>query len=135
MGPTNWAFIALGFGVAALLLLTQGIEFAHAVLGVAALFTATVLSVILIVAWMGRQQVAELRVRGDHLQLEMLSPFGRGRKVDIPVAETVDWSLSRIWPTLRFRHRTDTYRLPLHGAILDKAALREIAPDIRQTTR
>lgn len=136
MEPRNWAFIILGFALAIVLILaTQEIELLHAVIGVVAMLLLTLLIVIPIISWMGRRQVAELRVSGDRIALEMLSPFGRGRRIDIPVAETADWSVSKLWPTLRFRHGNMLFRLPLQGAMLDRDALIRIAPVIRQTPR
>lgn len=135
MGPRNWIGIVLGFTAAAVLLIVQGNDALFAVLMAGGLLLITILVLVPLLLWVGRRQVAEMRLRGDLLELEMLSPFGRGRLVDVPLAEVTDWSISRFWPTLRFRSGSATFRLPLQGALLDRAALAQIAPQIRQTVR
>ncbi len=135
MGPTNWAFILLGFLTAWAVLLTQGIDALHAALGVLAVLLVTLLVTVPVIIWIGRRQVAELTLRGDWLELEMLTPFGRGRRWDLPMAEAADWSLTKIWPTLGFRHGARRFSMPLQGAVLDRGALKEIAPTLTQTLK
>jgi hypothetical protein len=135
MGASNWALIVLGFVLAAVLLLVQGADalFVLSICGGLALLA--VLVVFAAVTRMGRTHVAELTRRGANLQAEMLSPTGKGRIVPMALAEVRDWRITRLWPSIRFRHAGRDFVMPLAGARVDWPALREAAPGLREVVR
>lgn len=135
MGVANWAFMALGFALAAVLLIVNGTEPLMAVAicgGLAVLIIGIVLGLISLVS---ANQVASLIRSGDVLEVEAFNPFGRGRVETIPLAAIEDWRVTRLWPALRFRHAGRDRSLPLRGARIDWPALRAAAPGLREVMR
>lgn len=135
MSLKNWAYIAMAFALAVPFMVFDGTDVGLAVTIAAGLAVAACAFAIALIAWMGRRNIGVLRQVNDQLEAEMLSPWGNGRRRLIPLAEIEDWRLTRLWPTLRFRHGRSDYSLPLHGALIDWPAIREIAPDIRDIER
>lgn len=135
MGIANWAFMALGFAVAAVLLIVNGTEPLLAILITAGLAVVTIGAVLGLILLTSPNQVAALTRRGDLLEVEAFNPFGRGRIETVPLAATDDWRLTRLWPTLRFRHDGRDRSLPLRGARIDWPALRAVAPGLRDVMR
>lgn len=135
MGIANWAFMALGFAVAAALLIVNGTEPLTAIAICAGLAVVTIGIVLGLITLVSPNQVAAISRRGDLLEVEAFNPFGRGRIETVPLAATEDWRLTRLWPTLRFRHDGRDRSLPLRGARIDWPALRAIAPGLREVMR
>jgi len=127
MGLANWTMIALGFALAGALLVLQGTDLLLAVLICGGLALVAILVVIVVIVAMGRSHVGELVRRGPVLEAEMLSPAGRGRVVAMPLADVRDWRVTRLWPSVRFRHEGREFVLPLSGARVDWPALRQAA--------
>ena len=135
MAPRNWAYIVLAFALAVPFLVLEGADIVLALQLSAGLAVAACLFAVGLIAFMGRRNIGVLRMGDGRLEAEMLSPFGRGRRVLIPLDQVEDWRLTRRWPTLRFRHSDRDFNLPLHGAEINWAAIRQIAPDIRDIAR
>jgi hypothetical protein len=135
MGAANWGFMALAFVLAAVLLLFQGAGLWLTLLICGGLAVAAIGFALVLITILGRRNIAALTLDGSALRAEMLSPFGNGRIVDIPLAETSDWRRTRTWPSVRFRHDGREFVLPLHGARVDWPALLAAAPGMRETLR
>lgn len=133
MGAANWGFMALAFVLAAVLLLFQGAELWLTLLICGGLAIVAIGFALALITILGRRNIAALTLDGTTLRAEMLSPFGNGRVVEIPLGETTDWRRTRTWPSVRFRHGGREFVLPLHGARVDLPALRAAAPSMRET--
>jgi hypothetical protein len=135
MGAANWGMMALAFVLAAVLLLFQGAEPWLTLLIFGGLAIAAIGFALLLITVLGRRNIAALALDGTILKAEMLSPFGNGRVVEIPLAEATDWRRTRTWPSVRFRHGAREFVLPLHGARVDWPGLLQVAPGMRETLR
>ena len=135
MAPRNWTYIVLAFAVAVPFLMLDGADILLALQVSAGLATAACLFALGLISFMGRRNIGLLRLGEGRLEAEMLSPFGRGRQVIIPLDKVADWRLTRRWPTLRFRYGRQDFNLPLHGAKINWPALHQIAPEIRDIPR
>lgn len=135
MGATNWGFMALAFVLAAVLLLFQGAELWLTLLICGGLAIVAIGFALLLITLLGRRNIATLTLDGATLRAEMLSPFGNGRIVDIPLSEATEWRRTRTWPSVRFRHGSREFVLPLHGARVDWPRLLQVAPAMRETLR
>ncbi len=135
MGLTNWGLMALGFALAVPLVVAEGASWilALSISGGLALFAIMLAGIAIL--FMGRTNVAELTLRGAVLDAEMLSPFGRGRLLQIPLGDAADWRVTKTWPSVRFRYGASELVLPLHGAKVDWPALRQVAPDMREVLK
>lgn len=135
MAPRNWAYILLAFTLAIPFLMLDGVDILLALQVSAGLAITACLLAVGLIAFMGRRNVGLLRLRDGRLEAEMLSPFGSGRQVIIPLDQVGDWRLTRRWPTLRFRYGRQDFNLPLHGAGINWSAIKQIAPEIRDIPR
>lgn len=135
MRAANWTYLALGFAGAAVLLMVNGTEPLLALAICAGLAVVTIGGVLGAIMMLNRNQLAALSRSGDRLEAELFNPFGRGRLLTIPLAEAEDWRVTRLWPTLRFRHAGRDFNLPLRGARIDWPALRDAAPSLREILR
>jgi hypothetical protein len=133
MGVSNWGYIALGFALAAAILVFQGTELWLAVVICGGLAIAAMAFAYLLITFMGRRNIAALTLDGPGLQAEMLSPLGDGRVLTIPLGEATDWRRTKTWPSVRFRYDGREFVLPLHGATVDWPALLKVAPGMRET--
>lgn len=135
MRKSNWAFILLAFALAVPFIVLQGMDIGLAILISGGLAICACAFAFALIAWMGRRNIGVLRLEGTVLEAEMLSAWGPGKKSRFPVAETEDWRLTKLHPTLRFRHAGTDFSLPLHGAKTDWPTIRQIAPNIREIPR
>lgn len=135
MSPRNWAYIVLAFALAVPFLVMDGADIVFALMLSVALAVAACLFALGLIAWMGRRNIGVLRLGDGVLEAEMLSPFGKGRQLRIPLDEIEDWRLTRRWPTLRFRYERADFNLPVQGAYIDWPAIHRIAAGIREIPR
>jgi len=138
MAPLNWFLIALGIFAAVPLLLADGAELME-VLAFAVISLVVVVGfAVALIAWLGRQQVAELTLAGDTAHIEMLAAIGRGRVDKVPVAQLTDWRWQPVVSrkvggasarTLSFVLNGSRHTMPLFGASLfNPEALRPLCP-------
>lgn len=135
MRKSNWGFIILAFALAAPFLALEGMDVGLAIIISGSLAICACAFAFALIAWMGRRNIGVLRLEGTVLEAEMLSAWGPGKKVRFPLAEIEDWRLTKLHPTLRFRHTGTDFSLPLHGAKVDWPMIRQIAPSIREIPR
>jgi hypothetical protein len=92
----------------------------------------------LVIHFSGRSLIAEVILRGDTLQVEMVHAFGKGRKFEMPIPPESDWSwyaqkansstTERVG-IIRLKSGGKTYEMSLNGAkIVDEVELRKLAP-------
>ncbi len=135
MGASNWGLMALGFALAAVLLVFQGTELWLAVLICGGLAIVAMAGAFLAITLMGRRNIGALTLEGAALKAEMISPLGHGRVVTIPLAEATDWRRTKTWPSVRFRRGESEFVMPLRGATVDWPALLKVATGMRETLR
>lgn len=135
MRKSNWAFIILAFALAVPFIVLEGMDIGLAILISVGLAVCACAFAFALITWMGRRNIGVLRLEGTILEAEMLSAWGPGKKALFPIAEIEDWRVSKLHPTLRFRHAGTDFSLPLHGAKVDWPTIRQIAPNIREIPR
>jgi hypothetical protein len=94
----------------------------------------------LVIHFSGRSLIAEVRLRGDMLHVEMVHAFGKGRKFELPIPPESDWnwyaqkadsSTSERVGIITFKWGGKTYQMSLNGArIVDEVELRKLAPKV-----
>lgn len=139
MGGRNLLWAGLGFLVAAVVLVYQGIPLLEVALYVGLLMLAAFAFIWGLIAWMGRSNAAEVRLRDGRLSIEMVHILGRGQVVMVPLSAVSRIALRRqkngagagrdgFWIDIFAQHKC--YRLPLYGAsVFDRALLKQIAPE------
>ena len=88
----------------------------------------------------GRNLVAELILRDDGMQVEMVHFLGKGRKINLPIPPATDWGWYAQKPDPRntrrvgvitFRSGGKIYKMSLHQAkIVDEVEFRKLAPTV-----
>lgn len=141
MGGRNLLWIGSGFAIAGIFIAVQdrGENLTQTLAIVGGLFVVSILILWLVMKFAMRNQIAEL-IRHDHgLQAEMIHITGNGEKVRLPLPAPGEWS----WSTQRVGKRGNkhaamlkltsagrTFTMPLHGAKVDVAGLRALAPAV-----
>ena len=87
-----------------------------------------------------RSLIAELILRGDTLEVEMVHVLGKGRKFELPIPPASDWgwysqkadskSTERVG-VITFKSGDRKYQMSLDGAeVVDEVELRRLAPQM-----
>lgn len=94
----------------------------------------------IVIHFSSRSLIAELILRDDALQVEMVDILGKGRKIEMPIPPASDWnwysqksdsqSTERVG-VITFKSGGRTYQMSLNDAkVVDEVELHKLAPNV-----
>ena len=135
MRMSNWAFLALGFVMAAVIVVWHGEDVALSLAAIGTLAAVTVAVLFAFARFGLGNQLAALAYDGTRLEAERFVLAGKGRRFAFPAEEATDWrwltrtARGRRFAILAFTYAGVQYTMPLADAsVVDTETLSRLAP-------